>query len=49
MLIDRQVLGENVTEWISANPELEIVDIIQTQSSNAQFHCIALSVFYVER
>ena len=46
MVADRERLGEKVTDWIAAHPELAIVEIVQTQSSDAQFHCIALSVFY---
>lgn len=49
MVADRARLGEKVTEWIAAHPELTIVEIVQTQSSDAQFHCIALSVFYREK
>lgn len=46
MVADRARLGEKVTEWIAAHPEFSIVEIVQTQSSDEQFHCIALSVFY---
>lgn len=48
MLAQRQELGETVTNWISAHPACEIVDIVITQSSDARFHCVAISVFYVE-
>lgn len=46
MLADRAVLGEKVTAWIAEHPELEVAEIVQTQSSDAQFHCVALTVFY---
>jgi hypothetical protein len=46
MIADRARLGEKVTEWITANPKLAIVDLVVTQSSDADFHCIAISVFY---
>lgn len=49
MVADRERLGDRVTEWITAHPELEIVEIVQTQSSDENFHCIALSVFYLAR
>lgn len=45
----RQRLGETVTEWIAAHPDLTIVDIVQTQSSDSSFHCLSVTVFYAER
>lgn len=46
---DREVLGEAITEWIRAHPEYEIFDKIVTQSSDAEFHCLAITVFYRPR
>jgi hypothetical protein len=48
MVAQRERLGEQVTDWIAQNPLLNIVDVIVTQSSDAQFHCIAITVFYWE-
>lgn len=48
MVADRERLGDRVTDWIAAHPDLEIVEIVQTQSSDENFHCIALTVFYFE-
>jgi hypothetical protein len=45
---DRHQLGEKVTAWLEAHPMFEVADIIVTQSSDAQFHCIAISIFYSE-
>ena len=45
---DRNQLGERVTEWIATHPHYEVVDIVVTQSSDAEFHCLAMSVFYFE-
>lgn len=45
---DRETLGEQVTEWLSEN-EVTIVDKIVTQSSDSEFHCITISLFYTER
>jgi hypothetical protein len=42
----RETLGESVTTWIAENPKLEPTEIIVTQSSDASFHCIAISLFY---
>jgi hypothetical protein len=48
MVAQRERLGESVTEWLAARPQLELVDMRITQSSDAQFHCIAITVFYNE-
>lgn len=48
MVADRLQLGERVTDWMRRRPKLEIVDIVVTQSSDAEFHCISISVFYFE-
>ena len=46
MFADRGTLGEKVTNWIADHPENALTEIIVTQSSDASFHCIAISVFY---
>lgn len=43
---EREALGENVTEWIRRNPGAEIVDKIVTQSSDSEFHCLTITLFY---
>lgn len=43
---EREGLGEQVTKWIRNNPEAEIVDKIVTQSSDSEFHCLTITVFY---
>lgn len=48
MLAQRDALGGVVTDWIQENPQLEIVDVVVSQSSDASFHCVAISVFYWE-
>ena len=48
MVAQREVLGEVVTAWLAQRPHLEIVEMAVTQSSDAQFHCIAITVFYRE-
>jgi hypothetical protein len=42
----REMLGEAVTAWIAENPRLELTEIVVTQSSDARFHCVAISVFF---
>ena len=46
---DRQQLGERITAWIANNPHSEVTESIVTQSSDASFHCIALTVFFRSR
>ncbi len=43
---DREVMGENITKWIKDNPGLEILDKVVTQSSDKEFHCLTITVFY---
>ena len=46
---ERDELGERVTAWIRRHPDYRMVDKIVTQSSDSQFHCITITVFYEER
>ena len=46
---EREELGENVTRWIKSNADLEIVDRVVRQSSDNEFHCYSLILFYRER
>ena len=46
---DREVMGETVTKWLQQNPGLEVVDKIITQSSDKEFHCLTITLFYRER
>lgn len=46
---DREVMGETVTRWLKEHPDLEIVDKILTQSSDREFHCVTLTLFYREK
>jgi hypothetical protein len=46
MFADREQLGEKVTAWIASRSDCTITEIVVTQSSDAAFHCIALTVFY---
>jgi hypothetical protein len=46
MFADRDQLGEKVTSWIAGNSQAEVTEISVTQSSDASFHCIAITVFY---
>ncbi len=39
-------LGENVTRWIRATPGVQVLDKIVTQSSDREFHCLTITLFY---
>ena len=43
---DRENMGENITKWIKDNPNAEIVDKVVTQSSDKEFHCLTITLFY---
>jgi hypothetical protein len=43
---DREVMGENITRWIKENPGIEIVERVVTQSSDKEFHCLSITIFY---
>jgi len=45
---DRERLGERVTDWMRSHPRAEVVDQIVTQSSDAEFHCLSITLFYHE-
>lgn len=43
---DREQMGEQITKWIRDNPNVEIVDREVTQSSDKEFHCLTITLFY---
>ena len=46
---DREQMGETITRWLDNNAALEVVDKIVTQSSDKEFHCLTITLFYRER
>ena len=48
MFATRDALGEQVTAWITAHPQLAPTEIVLTQSSDSAFHCITITLFYWE-
>lgn len=46
---DRESMGENITKWLKENQNLEIVDREVTQSSDKEFHCLTITLFYRHR
>jgi hypothetical protein len=43
---EREELGESITRWLQANADLEIVDRVVSQSSDNEFHCLTIVLFY---
>lgn len=43
---EREELGEQITRWIGANPGARIIDKIVTQSSDREFHCLTITIFF---
>lgn len=43
---DRQCLGERITDWLREHSEVEVVDKIVRQSSDSEFHCLSIMLFY---
>jgi hypothetical protein len=46
---EREELGETITRWLTANPGLEIVDRVVSQSSDDEFHCLSIVLFYRQK
>jgi hypothetical protein len=45
----RERLGETVTAWLSAHPELEVIETLILQSSDTQYHCLSCILFATGR
>ena len=45
---EREDLGNQVTIWLRETPGVEIVDTEVRQSSDNEFHCLTIIVFYRE-
>ena len=43
---DRESLSDRITAWLRQNPQIEIVDKVVTQSSDKEFHCLTITLFY---
>ncbi|MCA9679598.1 MAG: hypothetical protein KC464_31490 [Myxococcales bacterium] len=48
MVADRDQLGEKISAWLAAHPQLKVTDMVVTQSSDEAFHCLAITLFYWE-
>jgi len=43
---DRDGLGDVLTRWLRDNPSAKILDKVVTQSSDREFHCLSITIFY---
>jgi len=46
---EREELGDSVTRWLRSNADFEVVDRVVTQSSDNEFHCLTIVLFYREK
>jgi hypothetical protein len=46
MARDRERLGERVTAWLAANPDLKIARYEVLQSSDRAFHCLTIVLLW---
>ena len=45
---EREDLGEQVGRWLHDHPECEVIDKVVTQSSDREFHCLTITLFYAQ-
>lgn len=43
---EREELGETITRWLAEHPGVELVDTQVRQSSDREFHCVTIILFY---
>ena len=43
---DREHLGDRLTDWLDDHPEVSVIDTVVTQSSDKEFHCLSITIFY---
>lgn len=44
--LERESLGEKITAWLDRHREYSVVDTVIRQSSDSEFHCLSITVFY---
>lgn len=44
--LERDALGEKITAWLDRHREYSVVDTVVCQSSDNEFHCLTITVFY---
>jgi hypothetical protein len=43
---EREELGELITKWLLDHPDLTVIEQVVTQSSDNEFHCLTITLFY---
>ena len=43
---EREELGSKITAWLKDNPSVTLKDTVVRQSSDNEFHCLTIIVFY---
>lgn len=43
---EREDLGSTITRWLDDHPDHTIVDKVVRQSSDSEFHCLSVLLFY---
>jgi hypothetical protein len=46
---EREELGETITRWLRSNADIDVVDRVITQSSDDEFHCLTIVLFYRQK
>ena len=47
---ERELIGDRINEWLDdVLGKVEIVDTVVTQSSDREFHCLTITIFYRSR
>jgi hypothetical protein len=46
---EREELGEVITRWLKANADVELVDKVVSQSSDNEFHCLSIVLFFRQK
>jgi len=49
MARDRETMGEQITRWLADHPKVEVVGREVKQSSDREFHCLSITLFYREK
>jgi hypothetical protein len=42
---DREFLGDAVTAWLAANPDIRVLKTVVSLSSDSAFHCLSIVMF----
>lgn len=43
---EREEISNRINEWVQNNRNLDVVDKVVTQSSDNEFHCLTITLFY---